>query len=467
MLDPEAPLDVPPRGSFLASVNVVLITYGFDAILALITGAIIARALGPDGRGAYALFVLSISFGQLLLGFGAGNAAIYYLNRKEMALRDVVTGMHVIVLASLVASAVVVAAIVPFAGEDLLGDGVPAWLFVVAVPVLLYLSLMRLTLQALSRFIELGFATIGHQLAVMSSIALLVAIGDPTPGQVVGCLVGASALAGLFVLVRIGISNVDIARIVRPHWATLRALATFGVKGEAGNILQLLNYRLDQYIVRGFVGLAGVGVYAVSASLTEGVFMLANAVALVLMPRLTSSDEETVLWMTPVATRNTIVIAAGGSLALAAIAPIAIPAIFGHAYDDAVRALWLLLPGAVALTGSKVLTSYIFSQGRPFVNTMVTAASLVVTLIALLVLVPAYGINGAAVASSLAYATHFAAALYAYHRISGQPALDAVIPRASDIHLYTDTLRLGLDRIRGRRASDADARPAATPRSGG
>ena len=68
-----------------------------------------------------------------------------------------------------------------------------------------------------------------------------------------------------------------------PQMATMRKLAGFGVQGEAGNILQLLNYRLDQYMVRGFVSLAGVGIYATAVSLTEGVFILANAVALVLI----------------------------------------------------------------------------------------------------------------------------------------------------------------------------------------
>ena len=68
MLDPEAPLDPAPRGSFLGHVNIVFATYALDGLLALATGALIARALGPEGRGAYALFVLSVAFAQLVLG---------------------------------------------------------------------------------------------------------------------------------------------------------------------------------------------------------------------------------------------------------------------------------------------------------------------------------------------------------------------------------------------------------------
>ena len=153
--------------------------------------------------------------------------------------------------------------------------------------------------------------------------------------------------------------------------------------------------------------------------------------------------------MAPVATRNTMLIASGASIVIAAAAPLVLPWLFGDAFEDSVEALWLLLPGTVALAGSKVLTSYIFSRGRPLVNTVITAAGLVVTLVTNLALIPWLGVNGAAIASSIAYGVHFVASLYAYGRISGQPMLDAVLPRPRDAQLYTDALR-GVLRRAGR-----------------
>lgn len=449
----------PARGSFLGSVNIVMATYALDGLLALATGALLARELGADGRGAYGLFVLAAAFGQLVLGLGAGNAAIYYLNKRELALRDIVTAMHVLVLAAAAITAAIVAAIAPLWGDRIFGDDVPPWLLVLAVPALLQMNFMRLALQALGRFGDLGLTTIGQQAVLLALVAAVAATSDASPATMVALLIAASAAAGAFGLARVGVSNIDAAAIIRPRWRTLRALAGFGVQGEAGNVLQLLNYRLDQYIVRGFVSLAGVGIYAVGVSMTEAIFVLSNAVALVLMPRLTSADDEDAAWMAPVAARNTLLIAAAGAVALAAAAPLLIPAVFGHAFDDSVRALWWLLPGAVALTGSKVLTSYIFSRGRPLVNTMITAVSLAVTIAADLALVPAFGVNGAAAASSLAYAAHFAAALYAYRRISGQPALDAVLPRPSDATLYADAARGVFARLTGRPATPTASNP--------
>jgi O-antigen/teichoic acid export membrane protein len=199
--------------------------------------------------------------------------------------------------------------------------------------------------------------------------------------------------------------------------------------------------------------------------MTEAVWLLANSVAIVLLPTLTSADADEARRVAPIATRNTLLVASAGALALAVAAPIVLPAFFGRDFDGSVTALWWLLPGTVALTGSKVLTSYIFSQGKPLVNTTITLASLAVTVVALFALVPPFGVNGAAAASSLAYVAHFTVALYAYSRISGQPALGALVPQPADRQLYIDAAQSVLARLRrpGRNGVDGAAPGAAQP----
>ena len=448
--------DAPPRErSFLGNVNIVMLTYAADGLLAFATGVLVARSLGPNGRGAYALFIVTAAFGQLLLGMGIGNAAIYYLNKRLITLREIMGAVHTIVIASLVVTAVIVAVIVQidanfvtvggyevgFTGESIFGAGISPWLLVLAVPVLLYMGLLNLVLQGLSRFGDLGVSTIGQQALMLALVMITFAAGAPDASDVVLFLCLASAAAALYALVRIGIQHVDLAALIGPRFDVIGRLARWGVQGEVGNVLQLANYRIDQYLVRDFVSLSAVGVYAVGASLTEAVFILANAVALVLMPRLTAASSEDAAVMAPIASRNTMLIAAAGALALALMAPFVVPPVFGDVFSDSVEPLWLLLPGTVALTGSKVLTSYIFSQGRPLVNTGITCVSLVVTIAADVALIPVFGVNGAALASSLAYGAHFAAALLAYSRISGQPALSAVVPRRADVDLYLDAVR--------------------------
>jgi O-antigen/teichoic acid export membrane protein len=80
--------------------------------------------------------------------------------------------------------------------------------------------------------------------------------------------------------------------------------------------------------------------------------------------------------------------------------------------------------------------AYIFSRGKPLINSYITAASLAMTVAADLALIPVFGVPGAAAASSVAYVASFAISLAVYSRLSGQPWWSAVAVNASDLRLY-------------------------------
>jgi O-antigen/teichoic acid export membrane protein len=213
------------------------------------------------------------------------------------------------------------------------------------------------------------------------------------------------------------------------------------MRGQVGNLMQLLNYRLDQYLVLALVNAAGVGIYLIGVQLSQSIWYLANAVAAVLIPRLASSSDEEAGRVTPMLCRNTLMISALGALAVGATAPWLVPTVFGEDFTDAVTPLVWLLPGTVALSGSKILASYIFSQGRPGLNSMITIGSLVVTVVADLALIPPFGVEGAAIASTLAYCAHLALGLMAYRSLSGNPISDALFVRGEDFRRYANLAR--------------------------
>jgi O-antigen/teichoic acid export membrane protein len=229
--------------------------------------------------------------------------------------------------------------------------------------------------------------------------------------------------------------------VLVPDWRALRDQVRFGVQGQIGNLMQLLNYRLDSFIVLLFVNATGVGFYAVANSMTQGIWFVANAVAVVLLPRLTGAREEDAARLTPLVCRHTLLISALAAAGLAVVSPVLVEALFGGEFSAAVVPLLWLLPGTVALSGSKILASYIFSQGKPLINSYITLASLAVTLAADFILIPPFGVEGAAVASSLAYSTHLALSLVMYRRISGQSIMDALFVRSSDVRLYLEVAR--------------------------
>jgi O-antigen/teichoic acid export membrane protein len=259
--------------------------------------------------------------------------------------------------------------------------------------------------------------------------------------------------ADAIALVMVGVRNIDLPAVLRPHWDVLRAQIKYGAQGQMANLAQLFNYRLDQFLVAAFVSTAGVGHYAVAVGLSESVWWISSAIALVLLPRLTEMDRERANEVTPLICRNTFLVSIVASAALAAAAPIAIPIIFGSEYDSATLALVLLLPGIIAASATRVLGTYLFSQGRIIYNTYATFIALGLTIALDLALIPLLEINGAAIASSVAYVASMIATLYWYRRVSGGRIRDALLPRPSDVSFYAEVL----DRVRRKPRPSADA----------
>ena len=87
----------------------------------------------------------------------------------------------------------------------------------------------------------------------------------------------------------------------------------------------------------------------------------------------------------------------------AGIAATLLIVVFLPRYTIGLPALWLLLPGTVAASTGKVLGNDLNARRRPQALLAATAASVVVTVVGDVALVPVLGATGAAVVSSAAY----------------------------------------------------------------
>jgi O-antigen/teichoic acid export membrane protein len=429
------------RLGFLGNVNLVFLTYVANAVLTLGVGAILARALGQEGRGVYALFLLSASIAQAVLSLGIGVAAVYYLGKGTYPLSRVVANSQHVMLASAAASGLLALLAWPILGDRLLAEGAPYWAFAFVVPIFLNYGVLTAILQGESRFLAMNAVILAQPLVLFGLLGLGTAFWniDPTAAVILWCI--ATLTATLLALAFLGPRGLRLPDLLSVDWPSLRKQLTFGVQGQVGNLMQLLNYRLDQFVILAFVSAAGVGVYAVSVTVSQAIWLVGSPVAVVLLPRLTAADEADAARTTPLVCRNTLLVSALAALGLAAVAPWLVEALFSSEFSDSVVPLLWLLPGTVAGAGSKILASYIFSQGRPLINSQITVAALVVTIAADFALIPPFGVEGAAIASSLAYGAHFALSLVAYRALSGGSISEAVFVRGEDLRRYLDAVR--------------------------
>ena len=116
-----------PETSFLANVNLVFLTYVANAALAFGVAVVVARALGPEGRGVYALVLLSASIAQAVLNLGMGVAAVYELGKGSAPAARVLANTQQVVVFSAAVSGALVLLAWPLIVGRLLDEDVPFW----------------------------------------------------------------------------------------------------------------------------------------------------------------------------------------------------------------------------------------------------------------------------------------------------------------------------------------------------
>ena len=426
---------------FLRDINLVFFTYVANYLLAFVLSILVARGLGADGRGVYEITLLTISIAQAVMSLGVGVASLYYIGKKTYATGDLLSNGQFMVLVSAALSGLLVLLAAGTFGPRLLEENMPYWIFVFGVPLLLNFNLLTTFLQAHNRFLAMNSLTLLRPLVMVALLIGGLVLGRLNTTNVLVIWSIATLAAVVLGLVLLGIRNIHLPTVLWPNWSVLKAQMRFGVQGQLGNVLQLLNYRVDKYIALAFVGMSGVGIYGVGVGVTESIWFIANAVAVVLLPHLTSAKEEEAAAFTPVACRNTLFLSLIAAAGLGVVSLPLVPLFFGDEFSHSVVAIWWLLPGTVALAGTKILASYIFSRGKPLINSYITIATLAVTLVCDFALIPFFGVPGAAAASSVAYSTSLVLSLIVYQRLSGQSPWGAIFVKGSDLRMYLETAR--------------------------
>ncbi|MNL56566.1 hypothetical protein D3C87_1800690 [compost metagenome] len=123
----------------------------------------------------------------------------------------------------------------------------------------------------------------------------------------------------------------------------------------------------------------------------------------------------------------------GACLTMAVIGEWLIVTLFGVAYQPAYPALLALLPGLLGLCYASILRLDLLGKDRPGSISLLMGLGALLNLALNLLLIPAYGIVGAAAASSIAYLAVTVALLVMYCRLSHVPLWQTLIILPSDV----------------------------------
>ncbi|HPB44199.1 MAG: Polysaccharide biosynthesis protein [Candidatus Cloacimonetes bacterium ADurb.Bin117] len=383
---------------FKANIASNLINQVLRIVIGFATSVITAQVLGPQGMGyvAYIILVFTLigDFGHL----GLNNANMYFMKRGgvpsghlfsvNLTTLGLLFGTITAVLIFLRARGLVLASYgwtyilggLLFVGSDLAYTNLHSW----------YIGDERI-LES-NRKIIIVF------LLKSALILILWFAGTLTPLSFF-----AVTVLGMFlnaVLLGFGVGQNYAPAL---DLGLVKAELSYGGILWLGAVCSFLHLRADQFMIKQMLNVSELGVYSIAVTLAELLFLVPISVSSALLGKLYNTSEPGVARSIMARTlKLTFYICT--ALALVGIPlSLLIPVIYGQAYAGAVSSVMVLLGGAVFASLAKVGMQYFFTLGRPKVHLYTTLATLIVNVGLNFLLIPRWGIFGAAFASSISY----------------------------------------------------------------
>jgi len=404
--------------TFVKQVLVMLVNVVFVSL--------IARWLGPEKNGVYALFLLVSLTTATLLQFGLPTSNIYFISKQEFHAKLVLQKSLVFwLILSLVGLPIAFTFYFTVYQEDLAEYRQVFTLSLAGFTLLTYLldGILLSILQGMKRFREFN-----NQRLIQASVSTLTLVLFYlfTPEFTVQ-LALLSYLGGFLV------SNLLSIFLIRRHSSGLPPIQnkepygpkafSFGLKNHINNVLAFLNYRLDLFIISFIVGPAAVGVYNLCVRLIERIWIISQSVNAVALPNLVEiqKNEEARKQLAPALAKWVFLATLLPSIVVFFLAEPIVLLFFGKEYLDGVVVIQWLMPGILMGSYSKVLSNDIAARGKPLVNTYQSIGVLVFNGTLNLILTPRFGLAGAAAATSFTYILNAVVKSVVYARIAEIP----------------------------------------------
>jgi O-antigen/teichoic acid export membrane protein len=405
------------------------------AAAGLITGPLLARALGASGRGDLAAILVPFSLAPSVLSLGIPTFAYRELPRGR-AVAEVIGSLGLPLLAL---GAVGALAAIPVA-DALAGGRETVRVFLVigflSMPIAMVAGLVSSSLGALERWHRVVATRLIPFVVAFASIVVLYAVGRLTVATAAAfTLLGAllSLLPGLSLLTERG----------RPVFriALAREGVGFGLKSWVGGLAMMANARLDQLLMITVVAPRELGLYAVAATLAGASNLATGSLTPPLMTRVAAGQT----YLLPQALRITLAGTVALNVTLGLATPLVLPALFGREFQGAVAMAIVLLAASVPFAGASVLSSALQADGAPLIPSLGEGIALVVTVVGLAALLGPLGGLGAAIVSLAAYSASFVFQLIMARRRIDAPLTAYLLPSRVDLrwarNLLTHTSR--------------------------
>jgi O-antigen/teichoic acid export membrane protein len=425
------PKQLSATSAFVQSAGAKLLIIGLNAA----TGILAARALAPAGRGELSAMILWPVLLGSVFSLGVPSALTYRLRRHPELLSEL--------SGAALAISVVISAFACAVGFFGLPHWIPQYspevllfarIFLLNTPIAVFMVIGRAALESQGHFTASNVSLIGPPLLTLAGLLLLVFTHTFTAVNAACWYV----FTGLPPLLWMGRS---FYRTVRPRFHHLfqsaRLLLSYGVRSYGIDLCGTLSLYVDQALVVRILQPSLMGTYVVALSLSRMLNAFHTAVVMVLFPRAVSRPPREVLDMTGKAVRMTTFLTTLSGAAIMLAGPRLLVFLYGPEYRGAAAILRILVVEVILTGATQVMSQAFMALSRPGVITALQAIGLLLTVPLMLVLVPRFGIAGAALSLLLSTCARFAFVLASFSRFLDLPR-PGLLPRRADLLFLSD-----------------------------
>ena len=382
----------------------VILTFGGKVtftILGIVSGIITARVLGPIGKGELQAVIIWPQFLTYVCSMGIGWANVYLFakepeSRSALFANSIFASICFGVLAVLVGEAII---------PKLLGNypEQTTWilrLFLLFIPVLLFSSILTGMIQGCQNFFFYSLVMILHQVLYVLSLTILLVFGWLTVQGAIYSLMGIHIAV---LIVQLWLVSRLFHLSLRPSFSVFKRTLNYGLKSHVGDVGGIVSQNLDRMFVIPILSPSNFGLYSVAVHMSRTIVLIPEAIMAVLIPEASRRAHKHSGKLTLHLLQGSFLALLILGAALFAAAPYVIRLFFGVQFLAAVWPFRILLIGSVFLGLGTVVDGGLKGLGKPLTVSYSNWICIAVLVSTLLILVPSYGMLGAASGYTLGF----------------------------------------------------------------
>jgi len=213
----------------------------------------------------------------------------------------------------------------------------------------------------------------------------------------------------------------------------LKLVYTYSFRVFMSSLFVSFLIRFDIILIKRALDFSQVGIYSIAAHIIDVLQIASNVVGGLLLVRLADSATIEEKWhiMRKILIVFTIILGAA-NLAFILLGKILLGIFFGIDFIPVYAVYLWLIPASFSLSFGSLFNNYLNSKGFPIISIVLPAFALLINISLNLLLIPIWGIFGAAFATSIAYTMWFFSIVVYEHYATGKNLLSYLVPQKTD-----------------------------------